>query len=82
VKPTRLLLLWLAVLLAIGIVLGALQALDVALPAYVSRVNWGLLLALLAWGCSMPFASKDCRLHALYDICLAAWHLVAGVTCD
>jgi uncharacterized protein (DUF58 family) len=50
VKPTRLLLLWLAVLLAIGIVLGALQALDVALPAYVSRVNWGLLLALLALG--------------------------------
>jgi uncharacterized protein (DUF58 family) len=48
VKPTRLLLLWLGVLLAIGIVLGALQALDVALPAYVSRINWGLLLALLA----------------------------------
>ena len=47
-KPTRLLLLWLGVLLAIGIVLGALQALDVALPAFVSRVNWGLLLALLA----------------------------------
>lgn len=47
-KPTRLLLLWLGVLLAIGIVLGALQALDVALPPYVSRINWGLLLALLA----------------------------------
>jgi uncharacterized protein (DUF58 family) len=47
VKPSRLLLLWLGVLLAIGIVLGALQALDVALPAYVSRINWGLLLALL-----------------------------------
>ena len=46
-KPTRLLLLWLGVLLAIGIVLGALQALDVALPTYVSRINWGLLLALL-----------------------------------
>jgi uncharacterized protein (DUF58 family) len=48
VKPSRLLLLWLGVLLAIGIVLGALQALDVALPASVSRINWGLLLALLA----------------------------------
>jgi uncharacterized protein (DUF58 family) len=48
VKPTRLLLLWLGVLLAIGIVLGALQALDVALPAFMPRVNWGLLLALLA----------------------------------
>ncbi|WP_223464878.1 DUF58 domain-containing protein [Pseudomonas sp. GL-RE-26] len=47
-KPTRLLMLWLGVLLAISIVLGALQALDVALPAYVSRINWGLLLALLA----------------------------------
>ncbi|NUU34919.1 DUF58 domain-containing protein [Pseudomonas sp. C2B4] len=46
-KPTRLLLLWLAVLLAIGIVLGAMQALEFAVPAYLSRINWGLLLALL-----------------------------------
>nr|WP_178131878.1 DUF58 domain-containing protein [Pseudomonas sp. C2B4] len=41
------LLLWLAVLLAIGIVLGAMQALEFAVPAYLSRINWGLLLALL-----------------------------------
>ncbi|BCX70235.1 DUF58 domain-containing protein [Pseudomonas izuensis] len=47
-KPSRLLLLWLALLLVIGIVLGALQALDFALPSYLSRINWGLLLALLA----------------------------------
>ncbi|MBZ9784087.1 DUF58 domain-containing protein [Pseudomonas sp. REP124] len=47
-KPTRLLLLWLALLLAIGIVLGSLQAMGIALPAYLSRINWGLLLALLA----------------------------------
>ncbi|MGJ7514790.1 DUF58 domain-containing protein [Pseudomonas baetica] len=46
-KPTRLLLLWLALLLTIGIVLGALQALEFAVPAYLSRINWGLLLALL-----------------------------------
>ncbi|NUT78056.1 DUF58 domain-containing protein [Pseudomonas sp. C1C7] len=47
-KPTRLLLLWLALLLAIGIVLGSLQAMGIALPAYLPRINWGLLLALLA----------------------------------
>lgn len=47
-KPTRLLLLWLALLLMIGIVLGTLQALEFALPAYLSRINWGLLLALPA----------------------------------
>jgi uncharacterized protein (DUF58 family) len=47
-KPSRLLLLWLALLLVIGIVLGTLQALEFALPAYLSRINWGLLLALLA----------------------------------
>lgn len=47
-KPTRLLLLWLALLLMIGIVLGALRALEFSLPAYLSRINWGLLLALLA----------------------------------
>jgi uncharacterized protein (DUF58 family) len=46
-KPTRLLLLWLTVLLAMGIVLGALKALDIALPASMSRIHWGLLLALL-----------------------------------
>jgi uncharacterized protein (DUF58 family) len=48
VKPTRLLLLWLAVLLVIGTMLGALQALGFVLPAYLSRINWSLLLALLA----------------------------------
>ncbi|VVQ02996.1 hypothetical protein PS918_04353 [Pseudomonas fluorescens] len=47
-KPSRLLLLWLAALLAIGIALGAMQALGLTLPAYLSRINWGLLLALLA----------------------------------
>ncbi|WP_077045716.1 DUF58 domain-containing protein [Pseudomonas sp. KK4] len=47
-KPSRLLLLWLALLLAIGIVLGTLQALGFVLPSYLSRINWGLLLALLA----------------------------------
>ncbi|WP_160106293.1 DUF58 domain-containing protein [Pseudomonas izuensis] len=47
-KPSRLLLLWLALLLAIGIVLGTMQALDFALPSYLSRINWGLPLALLA----------------------------------
>jgi uncharacterized protein (DUF58 family) len=47
-KPTRLLLIWLAVLLAIGIVLGALRALDIEVPSSLLSINWGLLLALLA----------------------------------
>ncbi|MHC8357799.1 DUF58 domain-containing protein [Pseudomonas sp. LB3P81] len=47
-KPSRLLLTWLAVLLAIGIVLGALRALEFAVPSTLLSINWGLLLALLA----------------------------------
>jgi uncharacterized protein (DUF58 family) len=48
VKPSRLLLIWLAILLAIGIVLGALRALEFAVPSSLLSINWGLLLALLA----------------------------------
>ncbi|WJK08702.1 DUF58 domain-containing protein [Pseudomonas fluorescens] len=47
-KPSRLLLIWLAILLAIGIALGALQALDVEVPSSLLSINWGLLLALFA----------------------------------
>ena len=47
-KPSRLLLIWLAILLAIGIVLGTLRALDIALPSSLLSIQWGLLLALLA----------------------------------
>jgi uncharacterized protein (DUF58 family) len=47
-KPSRLLLTWLAILLAIGTVLGALRALDIAIPSSLQSINWGLLLALLA----------------------------------
>lgn len=47
-KPSRLLLIWLAVLLALGIVLGALRALGVAVPVALLSIHWGLLLALLA----------------------------------
>ncbi|MDI3271273.1 DUF58 domain-containing protein [Pseudomonas sp. AL03] len=46
-KPSRLLLIWLAILLAIGIVLGTLRALDVEAPGSLLSINWGLLLALL-----------------------------------
>lgn len=46
-KPSRLLLIWPAILLAIGIVLGTLRALDVEVPTSLSSINWGLLLALL-----------------------------------
>lgn len=46
-KPSRLLLIWLAILLAIGIVLGTLRALDIVIPSSLQAINWGLLLALL-----------------------------------
>ncbi|MGV8889417.1 MAG: DUF58 domain-containing protein [Pseudomonas sp.] len=46
-KPSRLVLIWLAILLAIGIVLGTLRALDVEAPGSLLSINWGLLLALL-----------------------------------
>jgi len=48
VKPSRLLLIWLAVLLAIGIVLGTLRALQIDVPSNLISINWGLLLVLLA----------------------------------
>jgi uncharacterized protein (DUF58 family) len=47
-KPSRLLLIWLALLLTIGIVLGTLRALEFAVPSSLLSINWGLLLALLA----------------------------------
>ncbi|MBX9406104.1 DUF58 domain-containing protein [Pseudomonas baetica] len=47
-KPSRLLLIWLALLLVIGTLLGTLQALDLDVPASLLAINWGLLLALLA----------------------------------
>jgi uncharacterized protein (DUF58 family) len=47
-KPSRLLLIWLTTLLATGILLGTLQALDIAMPSDLQSINWGLLLALLA----------------------------------
>jgi uncharacterized protein (DUF58 family) len=48
VKPSRLLLIWLAILLGIGIVLGTLRALEFDVPSTLLSINWGLLLALLA----------------------------------
>ena len=47
-KPSRLLLTWLALLLAVSIVLGALRALGIAVPSTLLSINWGLLLAVLA----------------------------------
>lgn len=46
-RPTRLLLIWLGVLLGLGILLGALMALQVKVPDTLHSVTWGLLLALL-----------------------------------
>ncbi|QAY87796.1 DUF58 domain-containing protein [Pseudomonas arsenicoxydans] len=47
-KPSRLLLIWLTILLGIGIVLGTLRALEYDVPSTLLSINWGLLLALLA----------------------------------
>ncbi|MDF3202241.1 DUF58 domain-containing protein [Pseudomonas sp. 1912-s] len=46
-RPARLLLIWLSVLLGLGIVLGALVALQFKVPGTLHSVTWGLLLALL-----------------------------------
>ena len=46
-KPSRLLLIWLCVLLGFGMVLGTLRALEFALPDNLSSISWALLLALL-----------------------------------
>ncbi|NVZ79938.1 DUF58 domain-containing protein, partial [Pseudomonas gingeri] len=46
-KPSRLLLIWLGVLLGLGILLGALKALGVGVPESFDAIGWGLLLALL-----------------------------------
>ena len=46
-KPTRLLLTWLGVLLGLSILLGAVAALQFKVPNTLHSVAWGLLLALL-----------------------------------
>ncbi len=46
-KPTRLLLIWLAALLGVSIVLGAFRALGFSVAPSLLSINWGLLLALL-----------------------------------
>ncbi|AZF17663.1 DUF58 domain-containing protein [Pseudomonas sp. R3-18-08] len=46
-KPTRLLLTWLGVLLALDILLGASAALQFKVPDTLHAIAWGLLLALL-----------------------------------
>lgn len=46
-KPTRLLLIWLAALLGLSIVLGTLRALGFSVAPSLLSINWGLLLALL-----------------------------------
>ncbi|MDR9754612.1 DUF58 domain-containing protein [Pseudomonas sp. SZMC_28357] len=46
-KPSRLLLAWLLVLLGVGVLLGALRALGIAAPENLSAISWALLLALL-----------------------------------
>jgi len=45
-KPSRLLLIWLSVVLGLGNVLGALRALEIAMPQNLQSISWALLLAL------------------------------------
>ena len=45
-RPTRLLLIWLGVLLGLSVLLGALGALQIKVPDTLHAVTWGLLLAL------------------------------------
>ena len=47
-KPSRLLLIWLALLLVVSSVFGAVQALGTEIPSSLMSINWGLLLALMA----------------------------------
>ena len=49
-KPSRLLILWIAALLALAVVLGGLKALDMPLPANSDAIAWGLLLAMALLG--------------------------------
>jgi len=46
-KPSRLLLGWLAVLVGVGVIVGTLTALGISLPGKLSTVCWGLLLSLV-----------------------------------
>ena len=46
-RPSRLLLIWLAVLLGLDILLGATRALGFEVPQNLQSISWGLLLALL-----------------------------------
>lgn len=46
-KPTRLLLIWLSVLLGLNILLGTAAALQLKVPGTLHSIAWGLLLALL-----------------------------------
>ncbi|WP_347927845.1 DUF58 domain-containing protein [Pseudomonas helvetica] len=46
-KPTRLLLIWLAALLGLSIVLGTCRALGFSVAPSLLSINWGLLLALV-----------------------------------
>ena len=62
-KPSRLLLIWLAILLTISIVLGTLQALNFDVPASLLSINWGLLLALFAPTGMFKSASSESTLY-------------------
>jgi len=46
-KPTRLLLIWLGVLLGLNVLLGAFTALQFNVPGTLHSIAWGLLLALM-----------------------------------
>jgi len=76
-KPTRLLLTWLGVLLGLNILLGTAQALQLRVPDSLHSVAWGLLLALLLLALLDAMRLRR-RPHGYNGRCLAAWHWLAG----
>lgn len=81
-KPSRLLLIWLTVLLALGIALGTLRALDITMPKNLQSISWALLLALLVLAVYDAIRLKRLPSPRLKRLMPAVWRLVAGAKCS
>lgn len=79
-KPTRLLLNWLGVLLGVGILLGTASALQFKVPDTLHSIAWGLLLALLLLALLDAMRLRSRPSPACNGRCLGAWHWAAGET--
>jgi hypothetical protein len=78
-KPTRLLLTWLGILLGLSILLGTAAALQFNVPDTLHSVAWGLLLALLLLAMLDAMRQRRRRLRACAGRCPAAWRWDDGV---